>query len=110
MKICPHCGTNFPEKENKCPSCGTFYWEPGKDIPAVTDNVEDKNGCSVLFLIPLVVGLGVTFVLILLGFFSNLFIHFESNQTKIAWIGISAVLGYIIFRLLKKIKKKLNND
>jgi len=106
MKVCPHCGSNIPDKENKCPRCGTIYWEPGKDIPLVKENEEEKNGCSVLFFIPLVVGLGVTVVLILLGFFSNLLINFENNQMKIVWIGISSLLGYVIFRLLKKNKKK----
>ncbi|MBN2244929.1 MAG: zinc ribbon domain-containing protein [Candidatus Aminicenantes bacterium] len=106
MKACPHCGTNIPDKENKCPNCGTFYWEPGKDTPLFNGHEEEKNGCSVLFLIPLVVGLGVTAVLVLLGFISNLLIDFENNQMKIVWIGISSVLGYVIFRLLKKIKKK----
>jgi len=108
MKTCPHCGTIFPDKENKCPHCGTFYWEPGKEAPPDSDNEKDENGCSVLFLIPLFVGLGVTAVLILLGFFSNLLIHFENNQMKILWIGISAALGYGIFRLLKKIRKKIH--
>jgi len=106
MKTCPHCGAIFPDKENKCPGCGTFYWEPGKDTPSFMEKDEDKNGCSVLFILPLTVGIGVTAVLILLGFFSNLLIHFENNQMKIVWIGISAALGYAIFRLLKKIKKK----
>jgi len=105
MKTCPHCGTIFPDKENKCPGCGSFYWEPGKELPSSRNEYEDKNGCSVLFILPLMVGIGVTAILILLGFFSHLFIHFESNQMKIVWIGISAALGYVIFRLLNKLKK-----
>jgi hypothetical protein len=76
------------------------------ETSSLRDENEDKNGCSVLFILPLVVGIGVTAILILLGFFSNLLIHFENNQMKIVWIGISAALGYTIFRLLKKIKKK----
>ena len=115
MKICPHCGSNLKNHERICPSCGTAYWEPGLDSPQEETRPPDSEiaeGCFSVLLIPFLIGAGITTILILSGFLLNLLVHFENNQIKIAWIGLSILTGIGIYKGMRVLKarkqKKIN--
>ena len=109
MKTCPYCGTTIPEKNVRCPSCQADYWEPNQSLqedlkPALPE--QEEKGCLPILMLPVFLSAAVTAALILCGFIINLLVHFESNQIKILWIGISCLMGLIFFRITKRLKKE----
>lgn len=109
MKICPYCDHEIPEEKISCPHCGKEYWLPEVGNKTDKEDVKaeetERPGCLQIMFMPLAVAFASACLLILGGFLLNLFIHFESNQLKIAWIGASCALGLAIYHLLSKKRK-----
>lgn len=108
MNICPYCDTKIPEKKTFCPHCGKEYWRPGEEKRIGREDIKEeteKLGCLQIMFMPLAIALGSAFLLVLAGFLLNLFIHFESNQLKIAWIGTSCALGLAVYHFLSRKRK-----
>jgi hypothetical protein len=108
MKICPYCGTEFPENEILCPHCGELFWEPGlpdeakkKEAPS-----EEEDGCFSLFLVPLLTAVLVVAFIVLAVYLLNLVTHFDEKQEAIIWIGLSFFLSYLVYQVRQKIKNK----
>lgn len=107
MKTCPYCSQEFSKEETSCPWCGKEYWLPEK-----TDNQQEakteqpaREGCLQILLLPLISALVLTLFLIIGGIIINLFVNFESNQIKIAWIIFSILLGFAVYYLLHSRKR-----
>ena len=109
MKICPYCSQEFSNEENRCPWCGEDYWLPGKtDDKNLGEEKTDQapeQGCLQILLMPLIIALFSVSLLIIGGVLINLLVNFESNQIKIAWIGLSLLLGIAVFFFLNSRKK-----
>lgn len=109
MKKCPHCDTPFPESATRCPTCGAQYWEPyqrpAEDTESEADQEED-GGCLPILVLPLVLAVGITSVLVFLGFLVHLFVHFPSNQVKVIWLGLSLLIGLGAYRMLANRPRK----
>ncbi len=108
MKTCPYCSCQIPEKDTLCPECGRPYWDPeDPSTPKIEKiNSEAKDGCLSLIILPLIVSLITAGFIILSGLILNLFVHFESNQLKIIWLGISILSGATAFWVIKRYKNK----
>ncbi len=107
MKICPSCDQEIPQDSVYCPVCEE-QTENSLPIPepVEVEKEEEPEGCLIILLIPLLTAFAATFILILAGFIINMAIHFESNQVKIAWIGISVFIGFVLYRLFSRKRKK----
>lgn len=96
MKICTSCGQEIPQDSDYCPVC-----EERMEV----EKEQEPEGCLTILLIPLLTAFAATFILILAGFIINMAIHFESNQVKIAWIGISVFIGFVLYTLFSRKRK-----
>ncbi len=108
MKICPYCSCQIPEKDAFCPECGRPYWDPDSPRTAKIEEIdsEAEDGCLSIIMLPLIVSLITAGLIILAGLILNLFVHFESNQLKIIWLGISILSGAATFWVIKRYKNK----
>jgi hypothetical protein len=97
MKICPSCDKEIPQDSEFCPFC---------EAQIEIEKEEEPEGCMTILLIPLLTALAATLILILAGFAINMFIHFESNQVKIAWIGASVFIGFLLYRFFSEKRRK----
>lgn len=102
VKKCPHCDTSLPEGASRCPACGAQYWEPSlrraEEIEEETDQ-EEEGGCLPILILPVVLAVGITGALVLLGFLIHLFVHFPSYQVKVVWLGLSLLIGLGVYKL-----------
>jgi cytochrome c biogenesis protein CcdA len=107
MKICPYCDQEFSKEETRCPWCGKEYWLPEKtdDWQEAKKEQPAKEGCLQILLMPLMIALVLTLFLITGGIIINLFVNFESNQIKIAWIVFSILLGLAVYFFLHSRKR-----
>ena len=108
MNICPYCGGKIPDKKTSCPHCGKEYWLPGEEKRIDREDIieeAERPGCLQIMFMPLAIALASACLLVLVGFLLNLFIHFESNQMKIAWVGASCALGLAVYHFLSRKRK-----
>jgi hypothetical protein len=107
MKTCPSCDQEIPQGSDYCPLCEDRT-DNSRPIPEPfeVEKEEEPEGCLAILLIPLLTAFAATIILILAGFIINMAIHFESNQVKIAWIGISVFIGFLLYRLFSKKRKR----
>lgn len=70
-----------------------------------TEEEEQKPGCLQVFFLPLLIALFSAMFLISSGIIINLFVNFESNQLKIAWILASVGVGLVIYFLAARQKR-----
>ena len=107
LKTCPYCDTSFPQEQTHCPACGAAYWEADRESDAISDQPppQTEQGCLSLLLVPALTSLAAAAVLIAVGFLINTFVFFESQQTKVLWLGGSVAVGVGIFRLFLHLRK-----
>jgi len=108
LKTCPYCSCQIKEKDDLCPECGRAYWDPESPrIPKIEKiDSEAEDGCLSIIMLPLIVSLITAGFIILSGLILNLFVHFESNQLKIIWLGISVLSGAAAYWIIKRYKNK----
>jgi len=107
LKTCPYCSCQIPEKDALCPECGRPYWDLDNPLPKIEkSDSEAEDGCLSIIMLPLIVSLITAGFIILTGLILNLFLHFESNQLKIIWLGISILSGAAAYRVIKRYKNK----
>ena len=114
MKICPYCNSEIPEAETICPQCGKEYWSPimpqEKTGEEKSEEEEPKQGCLQIFFIPLIIAILSAMFLISSGIIINLFVNFESNQLKIAWILASVSAGLVVYFFLSRHKRQRHKN
>jgi len=71
---------------------------------------EPKQGCLQIFFLPLIIAILSAMFLISSGIILNLFLNFESNQLKIAWILASVSAGLVIYFFFARQKRKRDKN
>jgi uncharacterized membrane protein YvbJ len=107
MRICPYCDSEIPENQQKCPSCGARYWEsddPARDLGY--EEEEEAQGCLSIFTLHLLVAFVAFVLLLLIGFVINLLVHFEENQVKVIWIGVTLLVATALSGFIAKLRNK----
>lgn len=114
MKTCPYCDSQIPETETVCPQCRKEYWSPRLPEENTrgekTEEEEQKPGCLQIFFLPLITAILSAMFLISTGIIANLFLNFESNQLKIAWLLASAGAGLAVYFFFSRQKRKRDKN
>jgi len=74
------------------------------------DEEEQKPGCLQIFFLPLITALLSAMFLISTGIIANLFLNFESNQLKIAWLLASVGAGLAVYFFFSRQKRKRDKN
>ncbi len=61
-------------------------------------------------MLPLILSVCVTLFLILAGFLFNTLARFESQQFKLLWLAGSCGAGYLVFRLIHRLRLKKSGN
>ncbi len=69
------------------------------------DEEEQKPGCLHILFLPLITALLSAMFLISIGIIANLFLNFESNQLKIAWLLASVGAGLAVYFFFSRQKR-----
>jgi len=97
-----------------CPQCGKEYWSPRmpeeKTREEKAEEEEPRQGCLQIFFLPLLIAILSAMFLISSGIILNLFLNFESNQLKIAWILASVGAGLVVYFFFARQKRQRDKD